>query len=151
MNIEELASWYLIALSLYHFWTGSISYLAPNAAMRFYANVYGCDPVERRHLLLILRPWGALAVFAGIVGLNGVWQPVTRPLIELGLVVLLLMRVGYRVGLRRELRDISRIAPHRNAISIGILLLGAALLSSDLWLQHRAGAWFFDLPIASRL
>jgi hypothetical protein len=139
VKLQEIATWYLIALSVYHLWTGFISYFAPNSAMKFYRRAYGADPVERRHLMIILRPWGALAVFAGFVGLSVIWQPASRRWVEACLLLLLVMRIGYRVHLRGELAEISRITPGRNWSSIAILLGGVTLLGSDLYLNASVG------------
>jgi hypothetical protein len=139
VKLEETASWYLIALSIYHLWTGFISYFAPEAAMRFYRSAYGANPIEQRHLRIILRPWGALAVFTGVAGLSAVWQPSSRHWIEAGLLLLLAMRIGYRIGLRSELAEISRITLTRNWSSIAILLGGLTLLGSDLCLNALVG------------
>jgi len=106
--------------------------------MRFYRQSYGCEPVERRHLMIILRPWGALAIFAGFCGFAGVWHPDCRYWIEAGLVGLLVLRIGYRVQLRKELHEISGITPRRNQISLGTLLVGAAIFLSDLGFHGSA-------------
>lgn len=137
MNLADLASCYLIALSVYHVGTGAISYFAPESAMRFYRAAYGADPIERRHLLIILRPWGALALFAGIAGLGAVARPEARTWIEAGLIALLLLRAGYRVRLRHELESVSRIPPGRNWFNVALVLAGAALLGTDLALAGR--------------
>src|SRR5262245_45764206 len=60
---------YLFGFSVYHVFTGMVSMFFPTFAMSFYKGLYGYDPVERKHLVLILKPWGALAFFAGFVGL----------------------------------------------------------------------------------
>src|SRR5262245_31800818 len=63
-GLGNVAGWYVVVLSAYHLFTGAISYFTPGFALRCYRGAYGCDPIERRHLLIILRPWGALAFFA---------------------------------------------------------------------------------------
>ena len=97
--------------------------------MKFYRRLYDCNPLEQRHLQIILRPWGALAIFAGLAGMTAVAEPARHPAILGGLALLLVLRIGYRLGLRAELREISGIAPRRNWISIGCLAFGAAILS----------------------
>lgn len=138
MDIGRLASCYLVVLSAYHVATGLISFTAPQLALKFYRGAYGCEPVERRHLLIILRPWGALAVFAGLAGFIALNCPPARSWIEASLIVLLAMRVVYRIGLRGELREISGIPPRNNFINIGLLLCGIALLAADLVARYRA-------------
>ena len=131
-GLDAVAAWYIAGLSTYHLFTGAISYFAPSFALRFYRGAYGCNPVERRHLLIILRPWGALAIFAGIAGLAALRVPAARGWIELALLALLLMRFGYRFNLREELREISGITLRHNLINIALLVLGAMLLVAAL-------------------
>jgi hypothetical protein len=131
-DISRLADCYLIVLSAYHVATGLLSFAAPQLALKFYRNAYGCNPVERRHLLIILRPWGALAVFAGLVGFGALACPPCRNWIEASLIALLGLRIAYRLGLREELREISGIPPRNNFINIGLLFFGLILLTADL-------------------
>ena len=139
MNFSLLASGYLVVLSAYHLATGLVSFAAPQLALKLYRGAYGCDPIERRHLLIILRPWGALAVFAGLAGFSALACPPVRVWIEASLIALLAMRVTYRIGLRGELREISGIPPRNNFINIGLLLLGIGLLATDLGLRCLPG------------
>jgi len=134
--VHSLATGYLAVLSTYHVGTGLVSFAAPGLALRLYRGAYGCDPVERRHLLIMLRPWGALAVFAGLAGLAALVHPSVRSWIEASLIALLAMRVAYRIGLRAELREISGIPSRNNFINIGLLLLGIVVLSADLVVLH---------------
>ena len=128
-----LTKWYVFTLSVYHIWSGAISYLTPRFAMRFYRRFYDCNPIEQRHLLVILRPWGALAIFAGIVGLTALADPYGNPLLLAALCLLLILRVGYRIGLRRDLQLISGITPRRNAIAVACLVVGALILLHGIW------------------
>lgn len=137
MTLDRLVTCYVIGLSVYHVGTGTISYFAPEQALRFYRRLYGCDPAERQHLLVILRPWGALAIFAGCAGLLILGYPMARHSIEAALLLLLILRIGYRVGLRDRLRELSGIPPHRNAISILVLVAGVLLLGLDLLVNAR--------------
>lgn len=138
IDFSSLASGYLAVLSSYHVATGLMSFAAPGIALRFYRGAYGCNPVEHRHLLIILRPWGALAVFAGLAGFVALGCPPARVWIQAALLLLLIMRVAYRIGLRRELAEVSGIPPRHNAPNIGLLLLGGALLAADLLTRTRA-------------
>lgn len=146
VKMEPLASCYLFGLSLYHLGTGAVSYFAPATALKFYRGAYGCDPIERRHLLIILRPWGALAVFAGIAGFAALAQPACRAWIETGLLVLLALRIGYRIRLRHELLAISGISPRHNLTNLLLLIGGATILSLDLSLRLLATAGHFTSP-----
>jgi hypothetical protein len=137
LSIADLSSGYLVFISVYHLWTGGVSFFAPDFALHFYRAAYGCDPQERRQLLLVLRPWGALAIFAGLAGFVALGVVEARPWIIASLIVLLVLRIAYRVMLRAELREMSRINGKRNAFSIGLLILGVILLGMD-FIPHWA-------------
>lgn len=136
--MRALVATYVAGLSLYHVWTGAISYFAPGFALRFYRRFYDCHPVEQRHLHIILRPWGALALFAGVVGLATLPDPGAHPVLTGALALLLALRVGYRVRLRQELREISGIAPARNWANIALLLVGIGILATACWIGTTA-------------
>jgi hypothetical protein len=139
IDFAALATGYLAVLSSYHVATGLLSFAAPDMALRFYRGAYGCNPIEHRHLLIILRPWGALAVFAGLAGFVALGCPPARTWIEAALLILLGMRVIYRLGLRRELAEISGIPPRHNFANIGLLLIGIILLATDLLTRGLPG------------
>jgi hypothetical protein len=124
---------YLVVLSTYHVISGGISYLAPARAMAFYKSMYAVDPIERRHLFIILRPWGALSITVGMVGWFAAVDPIRYWGVVLAILVLLILRVIYRIGLRNELAQISQIPQHRNRLSIAIILVGVFILSIGLW------------------
>lgn len=108
----------------------------PNFAMSFYKSLYGYDPIERKHLVLILKPWGSLATFAGIVGLFAARDPKRYVGVVLGLALLLLLRIYYRLRFENGLLSVGGIPPHRNRVSVGILFIGAFILSWWLY-QNR--------------
>lgn len=130
--IDAMAQGYLAVLSTYHVFTGLISFFAPGFALSFYRRLYACNPVERRHLALVLKPWGALAVGMGVAGLFAAADPRRYFGVVVAIALLLGLRIAYRAVFRDWLRDISGIPPHRNLISIAILAVGVVIL----------GAWF---------
>jgi hypothetical protein len=130
--IPLIVTVYVVGLSLYHLLSGALSYFVPDVAMRFYRRLYDCNPIEQRHLRIILRPWGALAIFAGVAGLGTLPNPTRAPWLLGGLALLLGLRIGYRIHLQQELRAISGIAPRRNWISIAVLTAGVAVLAAGI-------------------
>ena len=119
---------YLALLSFYHVITGIISFAFPGFAMRFYKTIYGCDPAERRQLAIVMKPWGALSVFAGICGGFAAADPVRYRGVVIALLVLMILRAAYRFLYRRDLEEVGRIAPHRNGISIASIAVGIVIL-----------------------
>ncbi len=130
--MQIVCQFYLAVLSCYHIFSGGLSYFAGPAAMRFYKSFYGTDPVERRHLLLILKPWGALSIAVGIAGIAAAAHPEHHPATVFALWLLLVLRIGYRIACRHELAAVSCVPARRNAISILVLACGATILGA--WL-----------------
>ena len=83
-TIEYINIGYVSLLSIYHVFTGVISMFFPNFAFHFYKKFYGCDPLSKDMLVIVLKPWGALSIFAGIMGLFAVWAItlIVRPVQE---------------------------------------------------------------------
>jgi hypothetical protein len=125
---------YLAGLSAYHVATGVISFWFPGAAMRFYRALYACDPAERRQLFVVMKPWGALALFAGVAGGYAAADPDRYVGVVAGLWLLLVLRIVFRVVCRRELQEVGGIPPHRNLVSMGAIAVGVAVLG--LWLAE---------------
>jgi len=130
---------YLWILSVYHVFTGIISFFFPEQALSFYKKFYDCNPVERKHLVIVLKPWGALAVFAGIAGIFAALDPGKCKGTVAGLAILLAMRIYYRIAFRDMLRDISGISPHRNLMNICLLLVGIIIIAS--WFVSGGLPW----------
>ena len=128
---------YLWILSAYHVFTGIISFFFPEQALSFYKKLYGCNPIERKHLVIVLKPWGALAVFAGIAGFFAALDSGKYKGVVAGLALLLAMRVYYRIFFRDMLRDISGISPYRNLINVVLLLIGIMIIT--LWFVLGGG------------
>ena len=125
---------YLAVLSSYHVLTGIVSFAFPQFAFRFYAALYACNPVERRQLVLVMKPWGALALCAGVVGLFAAADPVRYWGVDAALWLLLVLRMVFRLVWRAELAEVGRIPAQRNLLSTAIIAAGATILG--LWL-HR--------------
>ena len=119
---------YLLFLSLYHVTTGIISYFFPVFAIQFYKKIYGCEAEHREQLIINLRPWGALALFAGITGLFAAWNPVRYLGVIIALAVLLSLRVLYRIVLRKQMNKYGGMPLHRNIISITMIFVGNCIL-----------------------
>ncbi len=130
---------YLGVLSTYHICSGGLSYFFGNAALRFYKSFYGTDPIERRHLLLILKPWGALSIAIGIAGAAAAADPAAHRATVAGLLVLLVLRIAYRISCRAELRTLNRVPPRRNLANLALLAIGVIILASWLVTEGLGG------------
>ncbi|HQF37544.1 MAG TPA: hypothetical protein PK322_00335 [Opitutaceae bacterium] len=126
---------YLAVLSGYHVLTGIVSFAFPQFAFRFYAALYACNPAERRQLVLVMKPWGALALCAGVAGLFAAADPVRYWGVVAALWLLLVLRIVFRLVWRAELAEVGRIPAHRNLLSTGIIAAGAVILGA--WLVRH--------------
>ena len=102
----------------------------PEFAMTFYKWFYSCEPPDREDLFLILKPWGALAAFAGIAGLYAAVDPIRYKGVVLGLILLLSFRMYYRMAFARKLREHANIPQKRNLSNVGLIALGIIILSA---------------------
>ena len=123
---------YLAILSLYHVFTGVVSFAFPGFAIRFYKALYACAPAEQRQLKLVMKPWGALAIFAGLAGGFAAIDPARYWGVVVALWILLVLRIVFRLGWRSELVEVGRIPPYRNIFSAAIIAAGAVILG--IWL-----------------
>lgn len=135
--MAELVAIYLWILSGYHLLSGAVSFCAPDLALALYRRLYGCEPPERRHLAIVLRPWGALSVAMGIAGCAAACDPAAARGTVLALAVLLALRLVYRWWLWRELLAVSRVSVLRNLLSSLPLAAGLVLLAAWLALAWR--------------
>lgn len=118
---------YLFLFSLYHILTGILSVFFSKSALRFYRVIYGFQPAETNQLLLIMKPWGNLALAIGIIGFITVFNINSYYPIMFAFVILLTIRIGYRIMLRRKLKIIFKISPSQNWRIIVIQILGAII------------------------
>lgn len=126
--MNTLCQTYLYILSAYHLFTGMVSMFFPDFAMTFYKWFYSCEPPDREDLFLILKPWGALAAFAGIAGLYAAGDPIRYKGVILGLILLLSFRIYYRVAFARRLKQHANIPLRRNLVNVGMIALGIMIL-----------------------
>jgi hypothetical protein len=103
---------------------------SPGFAMGFYKKLYHCEPLKRDDLFLILKPWGALAAFAGIAGSYAASDPVRYEGVIWGLILLLLFRIYYRLVFARELEQHANIPRRRNLISVSMIAAGVVILGA---------------------
>ncbi len=128
--MNSLCRAYLLVLSAYHLFTGVVSMFFPDFAMKFYKWFYSCEPPEREDLFLILKPWGALAAFAGIAGLYAAGDPFRYRGVVLGLILLLSFRIYYRIAFARGLQQHASIPSGRNLLNAGMIALGILIMGS---------------------
>lgn len=115
----------LILLALDHLTTGAYGLFFPVKAIRMYKKLYGAEIPETREYFIILKPWGALGIFAGLVGLLPVVDPQKYFLILFALLILLGMRLIYRLKLQKESEQFLKLSKKSNLRSIGLIIVCA--------------------------
>ncbi len=113
----------LILLALDHLTTGAYGLFFPVKAIRMYKKLYGAEIPETREYFIILKPWGALGIFAGLVGLLPVIDPAKYFLILVAMLRLLGMRLMYRLKLQKDSEKFLKLSKKSNFRSIGLIVL----------------------------
>jgi hypothetical protein len=122
----------LSLLALDHITTGFLGIFFPNFALRFYKGLFGAEIPDTREYKMILKPWGALGVFAGIIGILPIIDPVRYQGILVSLIVLLGMRVWIRAKHFDDGETFLRISRKRNMLHIGLITLCALLIGWEI-------------------
>ena len=125
--IEFLAIGYLFLFSLYHIVTGVISVFFPRLALKFNKTLYGFQPTDTIQYFLIVRPWGNLALAVGIIGFMALFNLDEYYPILFVFIILLLIRIGYRVILRKGLKKTFKITYTQNLRAILIQIVGVVI------------------------
>jgi len=118
----------LIILALDHLITGGLALFFPVAAIKFYRIIFGVNvPFTTGHLF-ILKPWGALGVFAAVVGVLPIFDPVRYEKILWALVLLLIFRIFIRSQNNKNAEIYLNISIWRNIFHIGLIVLCASII-----------------------
>jgi hypothetical protein len=127
--VEILTLTYLLLFSVYHIITGVVSVFFPNFALKFYKTIYGFHPKETEQLKMTLRPWGNFAIMTGVTGFIVLFNLEKFFLFLLPFSLLLLIRIWYRLTLRKQLYKELKVKSIQNWRMIIIQLIGAILFA----------------------
>jgi len=120
--LERAARGVLLLLACYHVLTGVIAMAFPDLSLPFYEGLYEFDPDFTVQYQLILKPWGAYAVFTGLVLFPAFLDPRRYRGLVVALCLLLLLRCGYRTLYAAEAAAVFGISPGRNALNVGLMV-----------------------------
>lgn len=124
----------LAALTLDHLVTGFIGIISPRKAIAIYSRIFGVQMPSSPELLLVLRPWGALGVFAGLATIFPIFDPVRYKGILLALLILLLLRLVIRVSMSGKANQFFQLSSARNYFHLFLIFLCSLLIASELWM-----------------
>lgn len=124
---DLLAFVYLFLFSLYHVVQGAISVFFSDYALKFNEFLYGFHSREKKQLKMTLKPWGSFSLAIGVIGFLVFFNLEKYHLILIGFILLLLLRAGYRILLRKKLYSYWKASPSQNWRMIIIQLIGIIL------------------------
>ncbi len=129
-----LANLNLLVLAVDHFTTSAMGILFPKQAARLYRHMFGAEMPLTEELIAVLKPWGALGIFAAIVGVLPVLDPVRYRGILFALLILLLMRILIRLSNTKRAQQHFGVSPVRNLFHIGLILFCACMITGQILL-----------------
>ena len=129
---HALANFNLLILASDHFITSAMGICFPQKAARLYERMFGATMPLTPELIAVLKPWGALGIFASLAGLLPVLDPVRYRGVLYALLVLLALRVVIRVWNANTAQRHFNLSLGRNLFHIGLILLCATVIAGQL-------------------
>ena len=124
----------LALLALDHIFTGALALFFPKKAVKIYQTIFGAQVPDSREYFVILKPWGALGIFAGLVGLLPILDPNRYVLVLVALVILLLMRLVYRLRFQEDSKEFLQLSGKRNIFHVGLILVCAIIIVMEIFI-----------------
>ena len=122
----------LVLLSVDHLSTGLLGVFAPQRAIRIYRGLFGIQFPESPEIVAVLKPWGALAVFAAVATIFPIVDPLRYRGVLVALLVLLILRILIRISARATASALFGLSSRRNAWHIALIAVCALLIASEL-------------------
>lgn len=129
---HAIANLNLLVLAADHLGTGLAGVFFPKRSAALYQRLFGARFPVDSPVVTVLRPWGALGVFAGVAGLLPLYDPVRYRAILYALLFLLGLRIFVRVGYDAATLQFFQLTPKRNYFHIYLVLQCAAVISLQL-------------------
>jgi hypothetical protein len=127
-----LANLNLAILALDHLVTGTAGVLFPDRTASLYSHLFGATFPANSPATAVLRPWGALGVFAGVVGLFPIYDPLRYRPILFALLLLLGLRLFIRWTFTSSTLEHFRLSSARNYFHIYLIAQCALIISLQL-------------------
>lgn len=130
--------WHVVAyvnlgiLAADHLITSVAGIFLPRHAAALYQRMFGVRLVLTPEVVAVLKPWGALGVFAGLAGLLPIADPVRYRGILYALLVLLCLRAWIRVTQRRSTQVLFGISRARNWFHVYLIVQSAVIIAAQL-------------------
>lgn len=119
----------LSLLAVDHLVTGFMGVFMPKRAREFYRVLFGVSMPNDEQYMLLFRPWGALGIFAAIVGILPIIDPQRYIAILYALVMLLSIRIITRFLFQIETARHLNLSARRNYIHITLIAILTAIIT----------------------
>ena len=129
---HALATANLVLLAGDHFITSAVGICFPEKAAWLYEKMFGAQMPLTPELIAVLKPWGALGIFAALAGLLPAFDPLRYRGVLYALLVLLALRVVIRLWNAGSAQKHFNVSPGRNLFHIGVILFCAAMITGQL-------------------
>ncbi len=129
---HAIANLNLVILAADHLTTGMTCVLMPQRAAGLCQRLFGARFPPDSPLVAVLRPWGALGVFAGVTGLLPVHDPVRYRAILFALLLLLALRVFIRLNVDSASRQYFGLSSRRNHFHLYLVAQCAIIIVLQL-------------------
>lgn len=121
--VHIVTSMAILLLALDHLVTGGIGFFNPNLSIALSRKFFGVTIQNTQTYFILIRPWSALGIFAGLVGLLPlVDNDRFKPILYL-LALLLLFRIYYRFLVGKLAQREFFLSPTRNLVHIALITL----------------------------
>lgn len=121
--LDLLSSFVLIGLALDHLVTGFIGFFLPHKSEALITKMFGITITDKEFYKMIVRPWGALGIFACGVGILPIIDPTRFKPVSYMLIVLLLLRIYYRLEEAKKAKVVLGVTSSRNLFHIFLIVL----------------------------
>jgi hypothetical protein len=129
---HAIADLNLLVLAADHLTTGLAGVFFPKHSAGLYQRLFGARFPADSPIVAVLRPWGALGVFAGLTGLLPLYDPVRYRAILYALLVLVALRGFIRLTHDAATLQFFGLSSKRNCFHIYLVLQCAAIIALQL-------------------
>jgi len=129
---HAIANLNLLVLAADHLTTGLAGVFFPKRSAGLYQRLFGARFPADSPVVAVLRPWGALGVFAGLAGFLPLYDPLRYRPILFALLILVALRVFIRLSYDAATLQFFGLSPRRNYLHIYLVLQCATIIGLQL-------------------
>jgi hypothetical protein len=115
-----------------HFVTSIAGIFLPRRAAALYQRMFGAHLPLTPEMIVVLKPWGALGIFAAIAGILPIVDPQRYRGVLYALIVLLGLRVYIRLAHAGAAEAHFAISRRRNWFHVYLIVQAAAIIAAQL-------------------